>query len=166
MRHFFTLIALLSLAACGFTPVHKQNAAGTAISDAYAHIVIPSIPDREGQYLRNQLIDRIYTNGRPMDAKYRLEIEPIKTNYTDLGIQKDATVTRTQIELGTRVKLVEIATSAVLLDRKLHSVGGYDVLDQQYTTVITRRSNTDNILQELADNIMTELNLYLATVAR
>ena len=127
----------------------------------HADIEIASIPNRDGQQLRNDLIDRLNPRGRPAEARYILNIEPLKTTSTDLGIQKDATVTRTEIEIEAHVVLKEKGTDVILLDRRLHAVGGYDVLDQQYATLVTRQSVTEHILAELADDIVTALNLSL-----
>lgn len=150
----------LMLSACGFQPLYG----GTApVADRYTTIAIPNIPDREGLYLRNLLIDRLYTHGRPADARQDLKIEPLKITATDLGIQKDATVTRTQIEIDAHMLLIDKATGKVLLDRNLHAVSGYDVLDRQYATLVVRQTLMNHVLEELSDSIMTELNLYLRT---
>lgn len=144
-------------AACGFAPMYGGSA---AVEANYAAIEISNIPDRDGQYLRNLLIDRLYTRGRPADARYELKIEPLKTVATDLGIQKDATVTRTEIEIDARMALVEKATGKTVLERALHAVSGYDVLDEQYATLVTRQDVKDHVLGELADDVTTALNLY------
>jgi LPS-assembly lipoprotein len=126
-----------------------------------ANISIGNIPDRDGQYLRNQLIDRLNPRGRPADARYDLVIEPLKITATDLGIQKDATVTRTEIEIEAHMTLMDKTTGATLLDRRVHAVGGYDVLDQQYSTLVTRQNVKEHILGELADDIVRALDLSL-----
>jgi LPS-assembly lipoprotein len=153
------LLALcLCAAGCGFEPLYAGG--GQSVAAHYAEVDVANIPDRDGQFLRNALIDRLYVGGRPADAKYELKIDPLKETSTDLGIQKDATVTRTQIEISARLRLVDRETARTLLDRTVRAVGGYDVLDQQYTTVITRQSVTENILTELSDNVLRELDLY------
>jgi LPS-assembly lipoprotein len=146
---------LLTLASCGFTPLYGSAA-------PRPEVFVASIPDRDGQELRNLLIDRIYAHGVPQAAPYELRIEPLKISAADLGIQKDATVTRTEIEIGAHMTLVDTKTGATVLERHLRAVGGYDVLDEQYATLVTRRSVTDRVLAELADNVVTELSLYFS----
>ncbi|MDD9901020.1 MAG: LPS assembly lipoprotein LptE [Alphaproteobacteria bacterium] len=159
-KRIAALVLCLALAGCGFTPLHQaQN--GHAISAAYAQIEVGIIPDRDGQHLRNLLIDRLYTQGRPQNARYLLHIAPLETEQTDLGIQKDATVTRTQIEITAQMTLTDRHNGNTVLTRRLRAIGGYDVLDAQYATFITRRSETDRALEELANNAITAINLYL-----
>ena len=153
------MTSFVFLTACGFQPLYGGGPE-SSVSAHYADINIPSIPDRDGQYLRNALIDRLYTHGRPSDPKIDLKIDPLKTTLTDLGIQKDATVTRTQIEILAHMQLIDKITGKTLLDRHVRAVGGYDVLDQQYTTVVTRQNVTDHVLDDLSTNIVTELDLY------
>jgi LPS-assembly lipoprotein len=154
----FAGATLLFLTSCGFQPLYGGGQA--SVTAHYADIAIPNIPDRDGQYLRNVLIDRLYTQGRPTDARYDLKIDPLRVTLTDLGIQKDATVTRTQVEILAHVQLIDKITGKPLLDRQVRAVGGYDVLDQQYTTVITRQNVTEHVLDDLAANIVTEMDLY------
>lgn len=151
---------MLFLPACGFTPLYG----GGAVSAHYAEIEIPSIPDRDGQALRNLLIDRLYTQGRPHDARYELRVTPPETDYAELGIQKDATITRVQIEITARMALFDRQAGAPALSRDIRAVGGYDVMDEQYATLVTRRAATERVLEELANAIQMELNLYFKTL--
>jgi LPS-assembly lipoprotein len=149
------LLFTLLLPACGFSPLHKAPPAAER-----ADIAISNIPDREGQFLRNLLIDRLRVSAKPLDPRYLLVVEPLRITATDLGIQKDATVTRTQLEIATRLRLLDNRSGAALLERQLHAVGGYDVLDRQYATLVTRQYATENILGELADSAVRELDLH------
>lgn len=130
-----------------------------------ADIEIANIPNRSGQRLRNLLIDRIYVNGRPADARYELRIAPLTVLSTGLGIQQDATATRNQIEITARVMLVDTRAQTILMDRKMRAVGGYDVLDEQYATLVTRKTTTGHILADLADDITLALDLYFRSHA-
>ena len=60
----YVLSALLAVSACGFTPMYAQNDAGADVAAYYSDIFIENLKDRDGQYLRNALIDRIYVDGR------------------------------------------------------------------------------------------------------
>ena len=77
------LLAFLSvfiLAACGFQPLYGDRSAVNApgVRESLNGIYISAIPDQPGQYLRNALIDRFYSSGRPgADARYNLTLSPI-----------------------------------------------------------------------------------------
>lgn len=154
------LALCLLLAGCGFAPLYG----GAGMSQKFAGVQVENIPDRDGQHLRNLLIDRIYTGGRPENPRYALKIAPLTTTATELGIQKDATVTRTGIEITAHMMLVDRSSGKVVLARTLHAVGGYDVLDQQYATLVTRQNVTEHILAELADGVTQALSLYFRAV--
>src|SRR5262249_43067849 len=111
------------VAGCGFTPLYGEGDGN--VSAHYADVEVLNVPDREGQELRNALIDRLYTEGRPADPHYSLKIDPLTITHTDLGIQKDATVTRTEIEVGAHMQLVDRTSGKTLLDRSVRAVGGY-----------------------------------------
>jgi LPS-assembly lipoprotein len=162
-RNIFAASALfaacLFLAACGFQPMYGDK--GDAATNVnYSAVDIENIPDRNGQYLRNQLIDRLYLNGRPAETLYTLKVASLKTVTTNLGIRKDASSTRAMAEVDTTIQLVEKATNKVLLQRDVRATGGYNELDNQFATIVSRQSVEEHMLEELADDIVTELGLY------
>ncbi len=65
------LLALMPVAmgACGFKPVYGTASHDSAVGAALANVQIDPISDRNGQVLRNNLIDRFYTDGRPSNAR-------------------------------------------------------------------------------------------------
>lgn len=152
-------VCCLSLSGCGFKPLYGDHSVG-AESAVSSGVEIANIPDREGQRLRNLLIDRMYLKGRPADAPYLLTVTPLKTSLTNLGIRKDATSTRAMLQVSATIKLTERATNTVVLEREVRSVGGYNQLDNQFATLVSKQSVTDHMLEELSDSIVTELALY------
>jgi len=153
----FLACLCLGLSSCGFESVYAVK---NAAPPPGASIEIDGIPDREGQYLRNLLIDRLYTKGRPSGAAYRLTFSPLAKSVVDIGIQKDATATRTQMQIATQMRLVEKNTRKILLQRDLKTMGAYNLLDNQLATLVSQQNIIDSILQELGDDVVTELNLY------
>src|SRR6201996_5580011 len=131
---------LLCLAACGFEPMYGAHSAATeAVDTALPNIDIGNIPDRDGQYLRNLLIDRLYTGGRPDAAPYTLNFSKLNKNIVDIGIQKDATATRAQIQITTHMDLIDKSTGKAVLQRDLKTVGAYNLLDDQLSTIVSQQ---------------------------
>ncbi len=153
------LFLSLALTSCGFHPMYgdKSDAATNA---NYSNVDILNIPNRDGQYLRNQLIDRMYLDGRPAETLYTLKVSPIKTLTTNIGIAKDATSTRAMAEVDTTIQLIDNATNKVLLQRDIRATGGYNLLDNQFATIVSRQAVDEHMLEEVADDIVTELGLY------
>jgi LPS-assembly lipoprotein len=155
------LAALLFLSGCGFEPMYGKNSPGAeAVAVALPNIDIGNIPDRDGQYLRNLLIDQLYTQGRPDAAPYTVTFSRLQKTTVDLGIQKDATATRAQIQITTHMELVDKATNKAVLQRDLKTVGAYNLLDDQLATLVSQQSITESILQEMRDDAVTQLSLY------
>lgn len=152
------LCLALTLSACGFEPMlATQSTSQQALLPA---MDISNIPDREGQYLRNLLIDRLYTQGRPENAAYQLNVSPLVKEIVSLGIQKDATATRAQMQISTELQLIEKGTNKAVLTRTLKAVGAYNLLDNQLATLVSQKNITESVLQELGNDMVTELNLY------
>ena len=154
-RSLFAVCLMLCLSACGFMPMY-----GAAAHVERPDIEIANIPDRDGQYLRNQLIDQLNTAGRPADAPYILSLAPLTKTIVNIGIQKDATATRAQMQFTTHMKLTERATGKIMLERDLKTVGAYNLLDNQFATLVSQQNITESTLREMADSAVTELDLY------
>ena len=66
--------ALIFLAACGFQPMYgSRGAPGTQMQ--MASIEVGIIKDRQGQLLRNLLLDRINPGGTPQSPNYTLTVQ-------------------------------------------------------------------------------------------
>lgn len=156
------LAVLLSLSGCGFEPMYATPPAGTG-TDAKAglqDVYVANIPDRTGQYLRNDLIDRFYQHGRPDHPAYTLHIEKLTETLTDLDITKNSTATRAQLRLNTRMTLKDNATGNLLLDRRLVAITSYNVLQSQFTTRVSEENARTNAIDDLARQIESQLALY------
>jgi len=162
MSSFKAALLCLCLArgACGFQPRYAQTS-GLQRDD----IAIAIIPDRDGQELRNLLIDRLQARGVSSTPRYELRIAQLEKTVTGFGIRKDASATRTQMQIDSKMELVEKATGAVILKRDLRALGASDVLDSQFATVVSRQAMTRNMLQDMADEIVGELNLHFRRAA-
>jgi hypothetical protein len=151
------LFLAAGLSACGFESLYTQK---NLLSVARPDIEIGNIPDQSGQALRNLLIDRLYTHGRPPDALYQLKFSPLEENISNIGIQRDATATISQIQISTRMQLVEKNTGTIVLRRWLRAAGSHNLLDNQLATLMSQQNVTENLIQKLGDDAVMELNLY------
>lgn len=147
-------LALFAVSACGFQPMYGTAAKSTQTEK----ITVENIPDRDGQYLRNELLDRI---GTESDARYSLAVTNLRKTITDMALRKDATYTRAQMEIGADIILVDKTTGTTVLTRHVHAFGGYNLLDNQFATNVSEQAQTENILNELSHTIVTEIDLFL-----
>ena len=159
---FFILAGFVFLTACGFEPVYKNASVGTPsqTSRFLNTVEIAIIPNREGQILRNALIDRIYSGGYPHNPEYRLLISPIAEKIVEIGIDKDDNASRAQLRQETIMNLVRIDNGQTILTRPVRATTGYNILLGQFTTFVTENDAREQAIRTLADNIVTQLELY------
>ncbi len=150
-------LALVSMAGCGFQPVY-----GTASHDAshdtmldLAATKIGIIPDREGQVLHNLLLDRFNPTGRPVKPLYVLTTN-LDISTRDLGVQLDATTTRSEVQVH--------ATSTLSAFEESHSfsaraVASYSTSESDYAALVAERDAIQRSLRVIAD----DLRLQVAT---
>ncbi len=157
-----SFLALLSLPACGFHPVY-----GTMDSDGSSHVAnllndvaIDSIPDRNGQILRNNLIDRMYGDGRPASPRYHLSVS-ITRSEADTGILTDATSTRAVVTIAAKYTLTD-DKKAVLFSGTANSVASFTKLVQQYGTEAAREDADQRALHEISEQLVTRLSMYFS----
>lgn len=161
MKYTATLFLVLILAACGFTPMYGTGGGGSpALQAALSDVAIDSIPDREGQMLRNLLIDRFYTHGEPQNAAYIVKIAALKEKLTDLDITKTSDTTRAQLRIDTHMELRDLATGETVLERKLQAITSYDKLGSEFTNRVSEENARRNAIEDLARQVELQTGLY------
>ncbi len=149
--------------ACGFEPVYGDLGSKTeytAVETRLSQVDIANIPDRNGQYLRNALIDRLYPHARPGTAAYTLSVSKIEEKHTDLDITKSSDATRRQIRLLTKLTLTDRKAGAAVLDRDLSAIGSYNILGSEFTNRVSEENARQNALDDLAQQIELQLGLF------
>ena len=159
-----SLLGLLvfTLAGCGFHSVYGpyQRDDGSPVAVQMNQISIDNIADRTGQILRNDLIDKIYGKGRPARPLYSLTTK-IHVSEEDLGIQLDATTTRTLMNMYADYELKD-AGGKVILHGAAHSVTSFSKLADQYGTLAAREDALQRTLDEVSEQMVNRLSLYFA----
>lgn len=159
--HLLPVVAVcLMLAACGFSPIYGNHDSKPLVHSSLNNVAIANIPDRQGQKLRNHLIDRMYASGRPAQPEAVLSVV-LSSTLADLGIQKDATTTRSQLNMWASYSL-RTQDGKELLKGKAHSVVGYSKLSAQYGTLAAEENAIDRALNEVGEQIVNRLSLYYA----
>ncbi len=167
---FFAI--LLTLAACGFEPMYGSHApsATTAPVDGSAaapveatlnQVEIGIIPDAEGVYLRNLLIDRFYQTGYPANPPYTLAMDKVEQSRSDLDITIESEATRRVLTVTTSMRLLEKATGRPLLERSFRVVNSYDVIGSQFSTRIAEQDALEAALADIARQVELQISLYL-----
>ena len=158
----YLLLASLGLiTACGFHPVYGVNKyTAVGVEEHLSQIQIGNIPDRDGQYLRNELIERFYRDGRPINPAYALTITSITESLRDLDITIDSDTTRGQLALSVTMQLTDKKTRETLLERNLRSVASYNIIDSEFANRVSEQNTRENALNDLARQTEEQLALY------
>lgn len=162
---FLPLFALcvlsFPLASCGFSPMYGEHSSHSKnVTANLSQVQIGNIPNREGQFLRNQLIDQFYKDGRPENPAYILQILPIREFVTDLDVTRSSDVTRAQLRLTSTMILTDAQSGEELLRRGLSATSSYNVLAEEFATRFSEQSTRENALNDLARQIELQLGLY------
>jgi len=165
-RSFLVAAGVAALSSgCGFHPLYGQrsSAAPAGIADQMAAIRISGIQDREGQMLRNALIDRLTPRGEPSTPAYILDVR-LSESMTGLGQQKNS-----YASLGE----MNVAASFSLLSRDgrngfssaAHSVVSVNFLGPRYASVAVERDATERAIADVADSIRDQVAAWLGDPA-
>ncbi len=161
MKKLLTLFTLITLTACGFHPVYGINKyTDIGVEQHLAQIQIANIPNREGQHLRNELIDRFYRNGRPNAPLYTLSIENLHESISELDITKDADATRGQLRTTATIVLRDNRTSETLINRPLIATASYNILSSEFTNRVSEQNTRENTLNDIARQAELQISLY------
>lgn len=158
------LVALPALAGCGFRPLYGSASASGETAERLAKVEISRIPDRPGQVLRNYLIRRFNPGGRPESPLYTLNVS-VQEIRQNLGIAKDATATRANLILNGTMVLIDRGNGTVLLQRPVSSITSFNILLDEFANLVAERNARDRALQQIADNICTQVALYFDRTA-
>lgn len=161
MKSLLLTLSLLLITACGFHPVYGVNKyTPIGAETKFQQISISNIPDRNGQYLRNALIDRLYRDGRATDPVYSLTVAPIRETQRNLDVTIDSDTTRAQLKISTNISLINTATRETLFKRAISSTASYNVLGSEFTNRVSEQSTRENILDDVARQIEMQISLY------
>ena len=156
------VLMLIVVSACGFTPVYSPTMQSGKVEAGISSIAIDTIPDREGQMVRNHLIDRLQLNGTPANPEYRLMVSPIQEDLIEIGIDKNDEASRAQLRESATFDLIRLSDNKTVYTRTVRSVAGYNILGGQFTTFINEQDTREQALRALADNIVTDLEIYFS----
>ena len=166
--HFIVLCtlllpAILLLNACGFQPVygsHHSHIENGIVVDGLGAVHIATIPDRSGQILRQELQQRFYTGPRAETPRYELRVK-LRENKIDLGVRKDAVVTRAQYRFQATYSLVNAQNGQLIRNGHSRATASYNILDNEFATDISAKDARERGLTLIADEITTQISLQL-----
>ena len=165
------LIALLLLfvSACGFEPLYVQKTDSKGkwyfdgdfdnyVSDQMAQIKIIAEGERLGQQMKTELMDLLTPKGVPAKPKYYLYINPTSENEYDQALRRDITASRKRIDYKVDYYMTE--DSEKIMSGNTVAYVSYDILDNPYSTVISRKKVQKDAAKMMANDIALRLGAF------
>lgn len=152
-----TLLLVLAVAGCGFRPLYGMRSVDPHVQAEMAGIYIQPLADRDGQLVRNALLERLNPHGEPQQARYRLDVK-VDVSEAQVALQKDETATRDQINYGVTFTLYE--GSVGLTTGNFNRNFSFDYLNQQYSNVVARSDVQRRAAEEIAIEIRNRMATY------
>jgi LPS-assembly lipoprotein len=151
--------AALALSGCGWEPLYADRETGPADADMRA-IKVDPIPERIGQRLALALRESLNPDGATAPQRYRLSIL-LSTSRSDLGIQQTGLGSRGKLDATAIISLRDIKTNATLFYTSSHVAESFDILANEYASVVAEDDARTRAVEELRRDIMTRLTLFL-----
>jgi LPS-assembly lipoprotein len=148
----------LFLTACGFRPLYSPYGCN---SDIAYPIKIATIKERNGQILRNLLVDLLTPGGEAAKPQYVLEIKLSET-IKAIGVNKDETTSRMEAVLTAVMILRNSKTNKILYTHVVNAINSFAVITENYyADVVAQDYAKAEGLRLLAEKIRLTLSAYL-----
>ena len=149
----------LGLSGCGWTPLYADRESEPADAELRA-IKVDPIPERIGQKLAWALRESFNPTGIATPQRYRLRTL-LTTARADLGIQSTGLGSRGKFDASANFTLIDIKTGATLLYMTSHVADSFDILANEYASVVAEDDARTRAVEELRRDIVTRLTLFL-----
>jgi LPS-assembly lipoprotein len=159
-RAIALLLLLSLLGACGYSPVYERDET-SAVADQLAQIKILSIPDRVGQLLHNDLLEKLTPRGQPAKPRYILKVNLVET-VTELGIRKDDLASRANLNLRTNFVLYDGAGKVHYFQSLAMSTSSFNMLTNHFASTIARKDAEERAVLEVSQSIKNQLAAFLS----
>jgi LPS-assembly lipoprotein len=149
-RTLLGLLALASLAACGFTPAYGPGGAAEGLQ---GRIRFDDPSDRDSFNFVTRLHDRL---GRPQAPAFLLSYA-ITTRQVGLGIEPDNTTSRYDLIGQVTWTISDSATGAELASGKAESFAGRFDTGSTVTSLAGQEDQALRLMVMLADKVVTQI---------
>jgi len=153
-----TTVVSLPLAACGFKPMYAGGKS-SPVTAQLGQVEVARINDRNGQVLRNALEQRLERSQNAGKKIYLLTVS-LQESIDETGLSKDSFATRADMIISANFTLTY--GKAQLLAGVSDGVVSYNILDQQYATVISEKDARTRAIEQVADDIQRRLSAYFS----
>ena len=160
LAHRAALLAMpVILASCGFHPLYAPRSPQDWDPDLAA-IAVLRIPNRSGQILELALRENLNPGGVAVATRWRLSTT-LYVGRSDLGIQRNATATGSEITVSAVYYVFDAKSGKQLYANTSRAVGDFNQLNDAYATQVAADDAQDRALREVADEISMRMALFV-----
>ena len=152
------VIAGLLTAACGFTPVYRQDEPNS-VRQNMAQIEVAPIGGQHGLQLRNRLLEKFTPRGGVDLPQFRLSVN-LESSTQELLIQLDNSATRQNLRMKASFSLTDLTSGEILFKDKSVSVGGFNVVDSEFATIVAENNAAERAARKIGEDIFDLLVVY------
>jgi LPS-assembly lipoprotein len=158
---------LLALAAllggCGFRPMLRQ-VDDTNVQGELAAVDVKTPSNRLGYLVRDNLLDALNPAGVQVPPRYLLQIS-LQSRKSALGIQLDNTVTRFNLTLTARFRLLDADNQRVLYSSVVRRVSSYNAIRAPYAELAAELEAQNRAARDVGTDIRTQLAIHFVRQA-
>jgi len=161
LRKLFIILPLLLLSSCGFRPLLSESQPTTK---ALNSVEVSIIRDREGQQLRNRLLDFMNPHGYAINTKYRLDVQLVEAKR-ELSFRKDLVARRQELSLKAYFNVVDLNTGKVIFKNFSESYNSFSLGPKSdfasFSSYISEKSARERMVEILAQDIRLQVGSFL-----
>jgi LPS-assembly lipoprotein len=163
VRTWLSLGLLTWLTGCGFQPLYGVHSAspGAPAEAKFAAVRVDTIPDRAGQQLRNELLDRLNPRGVPAQPLYHLTVQ-LAVRKQNLGIQANDTSTIGRVDVQAAFTLLDVGTEKPVHQGSSRSITTFQVVQSNFANIQAENDAQARALREISDDIRVQLALFFS----
>lgn len=149
---------ICGLTSCSIDALYSKKDGD--VEKELSSIYVATIADRQGQILRNKLVQLLSPYGGPKERKYILKIK-FRNNFNQLGILKDATSSLTQNNYYASFELMERCTRKVVFSSQVEMTSYYHTIPgSPFSTLTEADFSKRGIAERIAYDIRRKLAAY------
>ena len=159
-------VLALTTAGCesgsGFRPLYGMiGDTGVSVSQKMAQIEIATIPGRNGQRVRNELIFQTTGGGTPQPPVYRLELAMRETSTTTLVTQTGNSAGQIW-NIEAKFQLIRLSDRKVVLEGLSQARATYERFSAIYSNVRANDDAGDRASKNIANDLKSRLAAFLS----
>jgi hypothetical protein len=142
-----------------------EEAQATPVADDLSSIRVGLIANRTGQELRNDLERLLDPDATAGARRYTLNVQ-LTERENRLAVERTGFATRANVEMAARFTLIEDATGQRVLGCNSRAVSGYNLLDDEFSTLVARGDARMRVVDQIAYEIRNRLAAHFTGQAR